>query len=142
MLGFNHTLAGCIIAVITPAPLVPVVAFASHFVLDTTPHFGRSKRIYPYTRPFIYMLILDAILCTTSLLFAIWLFPDKWLVLTVGAFFSTLPDFIWLLEGRVRWLKRFFAFARWIQWGERPYGWIFDIAYACIFVAILLWLRS
>ena len=141
MLGFNHTLAGSIIAIITPAPLVPVIAFASHFILDATPHFGRSKRVYPYSKPFIGLLVGDAVLCTTALLFAMWLFPDRWFILAVGAFFSTLPDFLWLLEGRVPWLKHYFAFAHWIQWGERPYGWIFDVIYACVFTFILVSLR-
>jgi hypothetical protein len=142
MLGFNHTLAGSIIAIITPAPLVPVVAFISHFVLDATPHFGRSKRVYPYTRPFIYLLIADAVLCASSLLFAIWLFPDKWFILAVGAFFSTLPDFLWLIEGRVKGLKNYFKFARWVQWGERPYGWIFDGVYAVAMIYTLWVLAS
>ncbi len=138
MLGFNHTLAGSIIAIITPAPLVPIVAFASHFLLDMTPHFGRSKRIYPYTPEFKILLVVDAILCISSLLFAIYLFPDKWFILSVGAFFSTLPDFMWLLKDRVRKLKKFFYFAEVIQWGERPYGWIFDLIYAVLFIAVLL----
>lgn len=137
MLGFNHTLAGCIIAVITPAPLVPFVAFASHFLLDMTPHFGRSKRVYPYTKQFIWMLILDAILCTLSLFIAISLFPDKWMILAIGAFFATLPDFMWLLKDRVKLLDPFFAFASKIQWAEHPYGWIFDITYGYIFLIIL-----
>ena len=137
MLGFNHTLAGCIIAVITPAPLVPFVAFASHFVLDMTPHFGRSKRVYPYTKEFIWMLILDAILCTLSLLIAISLFPDKWIVLVIGAFFATLPDFMWLLKGRIKLLDPFFKFASKIQWAEHPYGWVFDILYGYIFLIVL-----
>jgi hypothetical protein len=137
MLGFNHTLAGCIIAVITPAPLVPFVAFASHFLLDMTPHFGRSKRIYPYTKSFIGLLVLDAILCTFCLFLAIALFPDKWFILAVGAFFATLPDFMWLLKGRVKQLDRFFAFASKIQWGEHPYGWIFDASYGYIFMIVL-----
>ncbi len=142
MLGFNHTLAGCIVAVITPAPLVPFVAFASHFILDMTPHFGRSKRVYPYTRPFIAMLCLDAVLCILSLFIAISLFPDKWLILAVGAFFATLPDFMWLAKGRVKQLDRFFVFASKIQWAEHPRGWIFDVAYSYVFLVILFKLAA
>lgn len=142
MLGFNHTLAGCIVAVITPAPLVPMVAFASHFLLDMTPHFGRSKRVYPYTKEFKLLLLGDAILCVTSLLFAMYLFPDMWFILGIGAFFSTLPDFLWLLNGKTKWLKGFLQFAEKIQWGERPYGWIFDACYGVLFVIILLQLAN
>lgn len=142
MTGFNHTLAGCIIAVLVPAPLVPFVAFASHFLLDMTPHFGQSERFSPYTRDFKLMLVADAILCFSSLGFAVVLFPSMWLILAIGAFFATLPDFMSLLEGRVLWLNKFFHFATVIQWGERPYGWIFDVLYASIFVSVLLSLAA
>jgi len=142
MTGFNHTLAGCIIAVITPAPLVPFVAFASHFLLDATPHFGRNPQYKPYTKKFKRLLVVDAFACTASLLLAIYLFPDKWFILGVGALFSTLPDFMWLLRGRVDWLRPFFRFAGWVQWGERPYGWIFELLYCGAFVLILLALAS
>lgn len=135
MLGFNHTLAGSIVAVITPAPLVPLVAFATHFLLDLTPHFGRSKTVYPYTNPFKLLLVSDGILSTAGLLFAIWLFPDKWFIIGVGAFFGVLPDFFWILwHHGPKWLDKFLDWAEWIQWGERPYGWLFDAFYGFIFV--------
>lgn len=138
MTGFNHTLAGCIIAVLIPAPLVPFAAFASHFLLDAMPHFGRSQRFSPYTRDFKLMLVVDAVLCVATLLFAIVLFPNLALLLVTGAFFATLPDFMWLLEGKVNWLHKFFRFATVIQWGERQYGWIFELLYASLFIFLLL----
>lgn len=142
MLGFNHVLAGSIVAVILPAPLVPLAAFASHFLLDLTPHFGNSDRVYPYTRAFKIWLIVDALLCFAALGFAVWLFPDKWLIICVGAFFGALPDFLWLLYHRgSRLMDKFLRWAEWIQWGERPYGWLFDAAYAMLF-AIALYLLS
>ena len=142
MLGFNHTLAGSIIAVLVPAPLVPVISFGSHFILDMTPHFGRSKKVYPYTKSFKLLLVADALLCTTGTLFAMWLFPDKWFIIGVGAFFSVLPDFLWLFARRgPKWLDKFLSWAAWIQWGERPYGWIFDVFYALMMV-ITLYLLS
>jgi len=142
MLGFNHTLAGSIVAVLVPAPLVPVVAFASHFVLDLTPHFGRSEMVYPYTRSFKRLLVVDALLCITGLTFAVWLFPTHWFIVCVGAFFGTLPDFLWLLHHRgSAWFDQFLDWAEWIQWGERPYGWIFDVFYAMM-MAITLYLLS
>jgi len=134
MLGFNHTLAGSIVAVITPAPLVPVVALVSHFILDTTPHFGESDTVRPYTKSFKLLLILDAVLCILSLSLAIWLFPDRWFAVCVGAFFGVLPDFLWpLLHRGPKWLDKFLDLAQWIQWGERPYGWMFDALYGFLF---------
>lgn len=139
MLGFNHVLAGSIIAVITPAPLVPFVAFASHFVLDMFPHFGRSETVYPYTTPFKVWLVIDAILSFASLGLAIWLFPSQWLIISIGAFFSASPDFLWLLRNHgPKWMDRFLDWAERIQWGERPYGWLFDAFYGGLFIFWLL----
>lgn len=143
MTGTNHTLAGAIIAVLVPAPLVPIVAFASHFVLDAVPHFGQNKRIYikdgMYSPGFKYWLVGDALLCFTSLFFAWWLFPDKWLIITVGTFFAAGPDFLWPLEPHVRsrFARGFFTFAKKIQWAELPWGWVLEIIYAIIFATIL-----
>lgn len=148
MTGFNHTLAGSIIAVLVPAPLVPLVAFVSHFVLDALPHFGRHPKITTIngklSRNFKRLLVLDAILCFAALFFAWWLFPNKWLIITVGAFFSALPDFLWLLQPRAksRLARAFFRFATIIQWGERPWGWVLEIVYAAYFALTLLYLAS
>lgn len=142
MLGFNHTLAGSIVAVIVPAPLVPIVALVSHFVLDLTPHFGRSETVYPYTKSFKRLLITDGLLCILGMLFATWLFPDEWLIVGIGAFFGVLPDFLWPLWHRgMGWLDKLLDWAEWIQWGERPYGWIFDAFYA-LMMCITLYLLS
>ena len=143
MTGFNHTLAGTIIAVITPTPLVPVVALLSHFILDTFPHFGRSQTVKPYNKKFKLVLIIDALLCFSFLALGLYLFPDKRLAIILGAFFANLPDFMWLLRdfAKVPSLKWFFNFSEKIQWGERPWGWILEILYAIAFIVILLNLR-
>jgi hypothetical protein len=142
MLGFNHALAGSIVAVITPAPLVPFISLASHIVLDMTPHFGETETMYPYTKSFKALLVVDGLLCITGTLFSMWLYPDKWFIVGVGAFFGVLPDFFWLLWHRgPKWLDKFLDWAQWIQWGERPYGWIFDVFYAML-MCITLYLLS
>ena len=139
MLAFNHVLAGSIIGVVTPAPLVPVIALASHFILDLSPHSGDSETRYPYNRRFIIQLVIDALLCIGSLVFAIWLFPHQWLIIGIGAFLAVMPDFLWTLWHRgPKWLDKFLDWAHWIQWGERPYGWIFDAFYAFLMVFALL----
>lgn len=142
MLGFNHVLAGSIVAVITPAPLVPVAALVSHFLLDLTPHFGRSKTAYPYTRPFKWLLAADGLLCISGFIFALLLFHDKWFIVGAGAFFGLMPDMLWpLWHHGPKWLDKFLDWAEWIQWGERPYGWILDVLYG-IFFAVLLYFLS
>ena len=138
MLGFNHVLAGSIVAVIVPAPLVPLAALASHFILDTFPHSGNTEKTYPYTPSFKRLLALDALLCFAGLAFALWLFPQEWLIIMIGAFFGAAPDFLWLWRDKgPAWFQKFLHFANWIQWGERPYGWILDVIYALLFTIAL-----
>lgn len=140
MLGFNHTLSGSIVAVITPAPLVPIAAFSLHLLLDATPHFGQDKRFIPYNRRFKMLLLIDATLCFLALFLAWWLFPDKWLIISVGTLFATLPDFMWLVRGKTNFLNGFFRVAEKIQWAEHPRGWLMELLYALSFGAMLFWL--
>lgn len=139
MTGYNHTLAGALIAVALPTPLTPIAAFASHFLLDAFPHFGNSDRFALGTPAFRRLLLLDGALCIFSLAFAIWLFPHLWWLIALCAFLSALPDFMWLLwRGKVRSLEWFFRFSSWIQWGERPWAYPLELFYAAIFTGWLL----
>ncbi len=144
MLGFNHTLAGSIVAVITPAPLVPFVAFASHFLLDLAPHYGNDPRVKPGKKGFKCLIVIDGALCVLAYAFAVSLFPNQWLIIGIGAFFSLLPDFFWLfLKHRLgRAFDRFLKWAGDIQWGERPYGWVFDGFYGIVMCTALYVLAS
>lgn len=132
MLAFNHLLAGSVVAVIVPAPLVPVVAFVSHFALDLFPHANGEEP--PYSRFLKTQIAIDAVVSVGVIGFLFWLFPTNWPIIMTGAFFGLLPDFLWLLWRRgPQWLDKFLDWAHWIQWGERPYGWIFDALYAFLF---------
>ena len=137
MLAFNHILAGSIVAVVVPAPLVPVVAFASHFLLDLMPHsFGEEP---PYSRALKIQIAIDAIISVITVFFILWLFPDQRLIVGIGAFFGLLPDFLWIFWRKgPKWLDKILDFAHWIQWGERPYGWIFDAFYGFLMVFTLI----
>ncbi|USN96391.1 MAG: hypothetical protein H6797_04930 [Candidatus Nomurabacteria bacterium] len=139
MLAFNHMLAGSIVAVVVPAPLVPVVAFASHFALDLFPHaYGEEP---PYSRFLKIQVVIDTLVSLAVILFLLLLFPDKYLIVGVGAFFGFLPDLLWVFWRKgIKWLDKFLDWAHWIQWGERRYGWIFDAFYGmvmCITLYIL-----
>lgn len=140
MLGFNHLLAGSIVAVIVPEPLVPVVAFSTHFVLDLFPHsFGEEP---PYSRALKIQIAVDAVLCVATLIFLFALFPTKLPLILMGAFFGFLPDCLWIFWRKgPKWLDRFLDFAHWIQWAEVPYGWIFDGFYGMV-MCITLYLLA
>ena len=140
MLAFNHILAGSIVANIVPVPLVPVVAFASHFVLDMFPHAHGEEP--PYSRFWKIQLAVDAVVSLLAVVFIIWLFPANWLLVGMGAFFGVLPDVLWLVWRKgLKWLDKFLDWAHWIQWGERPYGWIFDAFYGLV-MGITLYLLA
>lgn len=136
MLAFNHILTGSIIATVVPAPLVPLVAFASHFVLDVLPHSNGEEP--PYSRALKIQFAVDAVVSLFIVVLIIWLFPANWFLMGIGAFFALLPDFLWLLWRRgPKWLDKFLDWAHWIQWGERPYGWIFDATYGMVLLIFL-----
>jgi hypothetical protein len=136
MLAFNHLLAGSIVAVMTPAPLVPVIAFASHFILDLFPHAHGEEP--PFSRFLKIQIYIDVVLCVVTIFFLLWLFPDRWLIVSIGAFFGFLPDALWIFWRKgPKWFDKFLDFAHWIQWGERPYGWIFDAFYAMVMIIAL-----
>lgn len=136
MLAFNHLLAGSIVAVVTPAPLVPAVAVASHFILDVMPHaYGEEP---PYSRFLKIQIATDTLVSLAVIPIIFLLFPDQWLLVGVGAFFGLLPDFLWLAWRKgPKWLDAFLDWAHWIQWGERPYGWIFDAFYGMVMLIAL-----
>lgn len=137
MLVLNHTLAGALTAVLVPAPLVPVVAFVSHFLLDMMPHSNGEEP--PLSRAMKIQIGIDLVLSPFVFAFTIWLFPHQWFIVTVGVFFGVLPDTLWIFWRRwgPDWFQRFLDWAHWIQWGERSYGWIFDVFYALVFTFFL-----
>lgn len=141
MLAINHALAGSIIAVTIPAPLVPFAAFASHFLLDMMPHADGAEP--PLPRALKIQIIIDLSLLPFAYFFALWLFPEQWHIITIGVFFSVLPDTFWAFwrRGGPQWFQTFLDWAHAIQWGERPYGWKLDVIYALL-MGITLFLLS
>lgn len=138
MIGFNHALAGTVIAATVSPAYVPFIALVSHFLMDALPHFGKSEVFKPYAKPFKVLLMFDAILCFSILGAAWWLFPEKWAVMTIGIFFATLPDFLWLIEGKLSWLSPYFTFAKRIQNRESPEGWTYEVLFLCMIVLAIV----
>jgi hypothetical protein len=138
MTGLNHTLVGAAVALTFKNPiLIAPIALASHFVCDALPHFGDHPKLKPYNSAFMKYLRIEALLCIAALLFAIALSPTNWFILGLGAAFATLPDFLWPFQHKFpRWTAPFYRFHTVIQWGERSYGWTYEIVYA----SLLIWL--
>lgn len=145
MTATNHMLAGAVVAVGVQNPfLIVPLAVASHFLLDVLPHFGirTVDAAVPDKHPlFRYIVIIDIALAITllTLLPSILKGAVSWWVLWIGMGCAFLPDFIWVYrfayeaihkkqhtEGRFAKVHRFHAK---IQWGERPWGFIIEIAW-------------
>lgn len=91
MTGINHIMTGSLIGKILPLPLSIPVAFMSHFLLDSLPHFGevfdRRKRL----SKFIWTLDICA-----SALFVCFLIYQKEFSVLAAAIAAMSPDLAWI----------------------------------------------
>lgn len=132
MVAINHALTGAIIGLATDNPIVAVpAALASHFICDAIPHFGMGKDFIT-TRAFRNLLIADALLCVSLVLFLCIAQPEHWMLAALCAFIAASPDLLWIhvyrkaLQGQELVLTGFYKFAADIQWFERPVGGIVE----------------
>jgi len=92
MTGTNHALTGALIGFSLGNPiLVAPVAFASHFLLDTLPHFGEKFGKRKLLSKSIWLI--DAVLLGSFLVFL--LLNAHWIML-LGAVVAISPDFAWV----------------------------------------------
>lgn len=143
MTGTNHALTGAYIAGAIGNPLIFVpVAFVSHFVLDSLPHFGEafgkrkklSKAVWVVD--FTLLLIGLAILLVTS----------NWLLI-LGALAAISPDLAWIFRFAIaeKWgtlsptkTNRFNTWHASIQKYERRWGLGVEIAWLATFIVLHL----
>lgn len=138
MLALNHAATGAIIALKVGNPVLALpLAFASHFVLDTFPHFGYKEGGLDKAlkhRLTYFAVGMDA-LGGLILLCLLWEAPA---VAFAGGVFAVLPDLynivrVFVLqkgkELSLNQLNRFTQFHKKIQWCERPWGLIVDLTY-------------
>ena len=135
----NHTLTGLLIGSQITEPLVLApVALASHFVLDALPHYGnRDWSVKEPTRAFWAVIAADMSGSLGLVALAVWTFGDLTGPLLIGAFFATLPDLLYiprfLFNGWVP-NRAYARFHKWIQWGERPWGWTIELIFFLVFI--------
>jgi hypothetical protein len=143
MIALNHMLTGTAIALAVKQPILVIpLAFLSHFVLDSTPHFG-GMPFYQYGhRIFPYVMVADGLLSFAAIGTVVLLQPEFMFVIGLGAFFAILPDVFWLGHYMLKWEHWFFRFHQKIQWFERPPGIIVEAAYLifiCTIITALIW---
>src|SRR5687767_11983718 len=97
MTGLNHVLTGSAIAIAIQQPLlVAPLAFLSHFILDSLPHFG-GHPAYEYGHKHFYkIMITDGLLAIGAVITLMLAAPHLAVAIAVGAAFATLPDFLLL----------------------------------------------
>lgn len=129
MIALNHVLTGAAIGMAVRQPLLVVpLAFLSHFILDSLPHFTYGE---PGTRRFWITWSIDAAACTAALALLCMLKPELALVIIIGGVIAELPDVSLLLHFRDKGVPDhwFFAFHKWIQWSETNTGAIAELLY-------------
>lgn len=144
----NHSATGASIAITLGNPAVALpLAFVSHFVLDALPHYG-----YPNNGGYVealkhkkYILFSMGYETLGFLILIILLLGQSWLV-WIAALVALSPD--------LKWPYRYWFFERkgqdppeadvvtkfhqWVQWCERPWGIIAEIAFSVI-ILMTLW---
>lgn len=91
MTGLNHSLTGAVIGGLLPLPVAVPVAFASHFVLDSLPHFGEVFEKRKRLSKTVWAIDICASICFLTLL----LVSHQW-VMFVCAVTAMSPDFAWV----------------------------------------------
>jgi hypothetical protein len=144
----NHLVTGAVLGKYLPLPVAIPVAFASHFVLDSLPHFG-FKNQANYQRHKKWWIAVVATDLLVSLLLTLWLLRAGHLSWWLVGFVAFMPDLVWvpwlfrvIVRGdtagvgprKERWFIRFHAK---IQRYERPWGIAVELAYLLVLVVVL-----
>lgn len=140
----NHAAVGALIGLTVKEPLLIIpIALASHFIMDTLPHFGFKPggigNALKYKLTY-YAQGIDIL----SLLVLLYLVRGQAFIVFVGMFFAFLPDIVnisryFLIERKhpnvaydplTRFHKK-------IQWCERPWGLIVDSLVSVVLLVII-----
>jgi Na+-transporting methylmalonyl-CoA/oxaloacetate decarboxylase beta subunit len=130
MTGFNHALTGAAIGLAVQQPLLVIpLAFLSHFILDSLPHFDHP--LYTFGSKHAWKLyIIDALIAVTGVILTILYAPALLLPITLGAVFAVLPDATlvhYYTKGKPsHWFHNFHLG---VQWFEKPIGILVEAAY-------------
>ena len=139
MLLTVHALTGALIALAVKDPaLAAPLAFTSHFVLDSTPHFGIDGLDFKTPKGNV-VGVTDSVCAFITWLILISIFPSQWLLVSVGVFFACLPDLLYIPDifFNVIPSKKLLRFHSRIQWSQTPMGTITDVSWASVAIFLL-----
>jgi hypothetical protein len=142
MQALNHTVFGSLVAVTINEPALAIpIALASHFVLDTIPHYGNDPKIPNGSKAYKLRVVADFVASLLILLLFISLHPPNTALLLVCAFAAVAPDALWPLALKIKHtgpLWAFFRFHKGIQTESRS-GIFVEIGWFLITTSIVLY---
>lgn len=145
MTATNHAATGAVLALAVQHPFIAFpLALASHFMLDVLPHYGVPYDKRPHHQTFGRVLAIDAVMLPVTAIALLFIADAAWWVVLIAMFLAICPDFVWVYrywrekKGLVLAKNKFTYWHARIQWGERPWGWIVEIAWYVLIVGVLL----
>jgi hypothetical protein len=119
MQALNHVVFGSLIALTVPEPAVAIpLALASHFVMDTIPHYGEDPNALRGTNAYYAKIIADALASILILILFVSLHPPNVGLLVACSLVAVFPDLLWPLALYIKQkgaLWEFFKFHKRIQ---------------------------
>lgn len=132
MTASNHVITGAVIGAAISNPYVALsAALLSHLILDVMPHYGEEETDLS-SKKFTRILLSDLSISIFLLMFIYILHPINWILMIACGIIAISPDLLWVEQwlaahrnkpykhGPVR------RFLHWIQWAERPWGFIVE----------------
>ena len=135
MQALNHVVFGSLIAVTINQPILAIpLAFGSHFIMDTIPHYGSDPKAPRGSNLYYARIVGDALASILIILFFLSLRPPNPMLLIVCSIAAVMPDFLWPLALYIKQkgpLWAFFKFHKLIQ-RESRMGIFVEIAWFTI----------
>jgi hypothetical protein len=153
MLETPHVLVGAAIATHIPNPFIAIpLAFASHFILETVPHWNphlntETQKYGQPTRRSTVITTIDSTLALASGSFiAYQALPnvEHAAIILACSFAAVLPDVLegpyFFLKIRTAWIKKWIAFQKSLQ-SDTTFFWGL-LTQLTVIAATILWLRN
>jgi len=142
MTATNHGLTGALIGAFLPLPIAIPVAFASHFVLDSLPHYGIPLKKRNETLVYRFIVYSDTLVALFIAATAVIL--HKWNMEITG-WVAYSPDALWVVHYykqdknlHIKTKNKFMEFHRAIQRWERPWGILIDLGTTAVLLPLFL----
>lgn len=141
MTATNHILTGALIGGLVKQPYLALpLALVSHYVLDVLPHFGVSEDEKLIFRK---VLIADTFLAFVILLWLAFTGLPQPVLLVACGIVAASPDLLWLpyfiaeLRGKMKPFGWYSRIAKKIQWAERPWGMVIEVAWGLGMIVLI-----